>query len=408
MERAIYKSLILLLLLFASTAYSQNREAVTGQLLYHDIYPWANVQAFLVDANGTTVASDVTNPAGRYTFPNVDPGDYTVTFSKSGPSSGVNLSDAMLVMLHLLNMYPFNYIQTLASDVDASGVVTWDDYFLIINGYLNQGNPFPAGAYVFEPVSLSTGNRTGITSGGTSSGDANGTFIPTKNHEVLHSSFPLELDIHQMEDIDLEVTGTAHNRVSGLHIALSVPAGLEISSLKTELEDVSFTYNEENRTLRLTWLDRNLTGLELTETDELFTIVASISRVDRGDREFSLQLLPESHFIDLQGSVIPGVELKLPAISVKPSMESSLSFFPNPCVNRAVFSFSVPGSGVVDLRIVDQNGKSVYNIQEIAHVSGNQEITIDASQLSQGLYHYRLVYQGEGSQVYTGSFIKSK
>jgi hypothetical protein len=408
MEKAIYKSLILLLLLFASTTYSQNREAITGQLLYHGIYPWGNVQVFLHDASGTTVASTSTNPAGHYTFPNVESGDYTITFFKEGPSTGVNLSDAMLVMLHLLNVYPFTPIQTLASDVNASGSVTWSDYYLIVSGYLNQGNPFPAGAFVFEPVSLSTGNRTGVSSGGSSSGDASGTFIPTKNCEVLLIPDAIELKVNPMEDFDLEINGKAQTRVSGMHLALSVPEGLEISSLKTDLDEVSFTFSEESRILRLTWLDRSLAGLALTETDNLFTLVARLTRVDRSDKDLALQLLPESHFIDLQGSIIPGVELKLPAISVRPARESQLSLYPNPCVDRAVFSFSAPGFGDVDLSIADQNGKVVEHIQLTSLTSGNQEITIDATRLAQGMYHYRLVFRGESSRIYTGSFIKSK
>lgn len=73
--------------------------------------------------------------------------------------------------------------------------------------------------------------------------------------------------------------------------------------------------------------------------------------------------------------------------------------FPNPFNPSTNIRFSLPESGNVSLNVYDVSGKEVAELLNEFTVKGNYEIKFDASQLSSGIYFYKLV---------AGAFVNTK
>jgi len=209
MEKALLKTLCLSFLLLSATAFSQEENSFSGMVTYHDSYGMAGVTAHLRDSTGTIIDNVITDNSGNYTFNNVAPGDYTVTFTTDQPAGGVNLIDPFIIQDRISGLITFDNIQELAADVDGNGIVNQDDYNLILIAYMNQENPFPVGPWVFEQrsVTMPEAAREGFTTRGTSSGDSNGSLVPDpKSTSILLTNPIVSLNAGSSDPIEFKLS----------------------------------------------------------------------------------------------------------------------------------------------------------------------------------------------------------
>ena len=108
---------------------------------------------------------------------------------------------------------------------------------------------------------------------------------------------------------------------------------------------------------------------------------------------------PPAVVVRLNGDVSTGVE-----------EEINTSLFlgqniPNPANNTTAINYSVKSNANVTLTLTDMTGKIVMNINEGTKAAGDYTITLDASNLSGGMYHYTLS-NGETSITKAMSVIK--
>jgi hypothetical protein len=73
--------------------------------------------------------------------------------------------------------------------------------------------------------------------------------------------------------------------------------------------------------------------------------------------------------------------------------------YPNPFNPSTSISFQLPEAGNVSLKIYDVLGKEVMTLVDEYRVPGSYEVRLDASNLSGGMYFYKLV---------SGSFSETK
>ncbi len=397
--------LILLLLLFgAFSSTAQNQ--ITGTLTYHDNWGMDNSTVYLMDLNNNILDSCATNAAGEYVFNNVTPGDYLMTASTDLPAGGVDLGDAFLIMLNLYNMYTFNDIQELAADVDGDGVVTWDDYFTIVVGWFNYGYPFPVGDWVFETVPVSvTSSRDGGSGGGggigsSSTGDVGGLFIPDKNFPYTPVEY-LKASVPASEAYSYSVEINSADALGGFHLNLAIPEGVTVTGVTSELQ---VEYNIEGNQLLITWVDSDL--LKNVEN-----VVIELELNVQGTDAVRFANISGTHFIGAEGEIANHVTLKFDDLEIGPAADQEATAFnlkvgPNPFIDRTnlwISSDNITNNAV--FAIYDGNGNIVkeFNI----NVSGNagQQVNIDLSDLSAGIYHYRL--WNEGKNIFeSGSMIK--
>lgn len=409
MEKTIFRTLLLALLLSSSLIFSQGNSNFNGQVLYHTNYGLSGVTAYLKTTNGTLLQTAVTDNQGYYTFPNVTPGNYLISFSTTQAMGGVDLSDTYLVWLKLVFNYYLNPIQTLAADVNGSGSVTWSDYFMILISYLNQGNPFPQ-PWVFQTIStpIPVPARTGFTTGGgSSSGDVNGSLVPDpkSNSIFLESPFvnltassttPVEFDLTSLQDLDL----------AGMHLSLTIPEGLDIVKVEPAINGAHVFMNGNK--LNITWMDSTMQGVRLQEGSPLISIKAIATNPHRDINTYSLKMKEESHLMNTRGEVVNGLKLNLPVLNVSFVDDINCTAYPNPFTGSATIEFNLPSDGQVTVTLFDQAGKQVMEIDNGFQSAGKNQVKFDGTRLLPGVYHYSVRMNNLNQAYTTGTIIKSK
>lgn len=410
MEKATFRTLLLAFLLVGTSVFSQNSSDFTGQVLYHEGYGMSGVAAYLHTSDGTIIDSVITDVDGYYEFENVIAGTYTITFSTSQPEGGIELSDAFLVMLKLLNLYTFNEIEFLAADVNGSGTITWGDYFMILVGYLNQGNPFPIGPWVFESITtpIPTESRSVyLTGGGSSSGDVNGSLQPDpKSTPVFFENPVVNLTADPSNPIELSVSGGQSLDIAGMHLAIKIPKTLEIVDVETAIPSANVFISGDQ--IKVTWIDTSRKGFSINEGTSLLVIHAKSTVPTRGSESYSLKLGDESHLINLEGDLIQGANLVSPTINISYEKSLTCSAYPNPFVNSATINYTMQEEGSISIALYDHSGRMVREIENSYKSAGNHQVRFDGQLLLPGIYHYSINLTGNKQAILTGTIIKSK
>lgn len=78
-------------------------------------------------------------------------------------------------------------------------------------------------------------------------------------------------------------------------------------------------------------------------------------------------------------------------ISTVPAVFDLSQNYPNPFNPSTVIKFSIPNSGIVSLKVFDMLGKEAADLAAGFRKAGTYELNFDASQLSAGVYFYKLV-----------------
>jgi len=73
--------------------------------------------------------------------------------------------------------------------------------------------------------------------------------------------------------------------------------------------------------------------------------------------------------------------------------------YPNPFNPRTTIQYSIPSDGVVKLKVYDVLGNEVATLVDEDKATGSYEIMFDATELSSGIYFYR---------IQAGSFVETK
>jgi hypothetical protein len=410
MEKVIRKGLLcFVLILSISFSFGQGSN-ITGNVLYHNMYPMDNVDAFLYSDDGTLISSTTTNSAGLYQFTNIPDGDYSITFSTDEQPGGVTLTDAYLVMLHLFNMYPFTSFQEMVADVNGSGSVTWNDYFEILISYLNQGNPFSGGDWVFLPVefTLPGGNRDVFTTSGGSNGDVNGTFQPPKyGNCFVDSNSPAE-SIQPNEESIIQLDAQEVMLITGMHLVFQVPEGITVNSISSPLSDIH--YNHDGSEIRVTWMNDGLSVMEIEPTQAIleFSITAN-DRAEYGE-PLTISLLSASHFIGETGEMLPFVNLSLPGIMVEETTALAVreTIYPNPFLSYATLEYELPSDGDVKILVTNSAGQVIQVVKDEFQIAGSYNTRIDGTNWPTGIYQYCIYFSGSSTIMKSGSMIKSK
>lgn len=99
------------------------------------------------------------------------------------------------------------------------------------------------------------------------------------------------------------------------------------------------------------------------------------------------------------GSIFKVTEKNL-ATSIDGALEANVSIFPNPTSGKFVISFENATRDAYDLKLLDMNGRLVYELPEVK----DERLEISLPELSQGVYLVRM----EGEKVLTGKLLITK
>ena len=136
-----------------------------------------------------------------------------------------------------------------------------------------------------------------------------------------------------------------------------------------------------------------------------------------GDVAFDIYFLAtEAAYQNSLSSTYCAIILALASFSGQSAMPASETFeqlrtplllqnYPNPFNNATVIPFSLSKPAHMRLDILNEHGQLIRNLLNETRPAGNHEINLDASDLSNGVYFYRLI---EGDQVKTNKMLLIK
>ena len=384
-----------------------------------------------VEMNLSGAHYDLTSssPTGQFSFEKLKlESNYRVTpFLDKDHRMGVSTIDLIMLNQYLLGAYEFRSpFQYIAADVNSSGVVTVLDLFelrsLLLGNtdrflsntswrfvdlaynFVEPNNPwfetFPESADIhLQKRPVMAAHFTGIKIGdidGSANASSIGAIVPRNNQGVFHLSVEDRLlDAGQVHVIPVTA--------AGLEQILGYQASWRLDTESLELVEIRdgivkqehFGFGQApNGIVTNSWheLEKRSFSADGTDDPVMFTLVvkakANIWLQDALHID-SRSLQPEAYHME-QG--VFDVALNFTAASPESVANTDLALWqnePNPFRGQTVIGFSLPQEGRVNLVVSDITGRPVRRLEGM-YQSGYHEFTVDAHDLSSGIYFYKL------------------
>ncbi len=402
---------------------------VSGTVNYHNNL---NTPMDLLDVTlykgGNILASTSTDATGNYSFSNLLEGTYSIDFSTSKQSGGINSSDAGMVNYWWTHLSPIEHVRW-----DAGNFISGDNFInasdaAAIQGYFVYGNPQPSTGYwtFFRQQQISNLNPPVTTNNfvvcgdnlsqdfyGLCVGDFNRSFVPSTGSRgsdmisslSLISSGTIRISNDAMVELAVEVTENI--TVGAISLVLEVPSDL------VSVEDVYFgkepgtegmlNWNLEGNELRIGW--NTASPVELSAFSTLFTLMLRTSEDFTVGKSVAILLaddplneLADAQYNAIENSVLQALTITgyATGIGEGTAVEAlNLVCQPNPFNNSTMLEYTLPYSGEVMLRIVNKYGSSVATYVDSYQEKGKYIIRLDGSNLNPGVYTVSLILQGK-------------
>jgi hypothetical protein len=203
--------------------------------------------------------------------------------------------------------------------------------------------------------------------------------------------------------VELPVTAGFDMEIAAASLMLNYPAD-KVDVLGVTLGDnnVPVMFSAENGTLRIGWTD--LMPLNLKSGDALFTLqLSTTSLFTKGESvTFTLVNDPLVELAEANGMVLPGAELNIGVLNsttvvteVPAEMQLDLMNYPNPFSSYTTFNYTTPANGKVTLEVYDLLGRKAAQLVNAHQSAGQYTTTMDAADLTPGVYTATLRLQTE-------------
>jgi peptidoglycan/xylan/chitin deacetylase (PgdA/CDA1 family) len=124
---------------------------ISGTINYYKTGEPVNNVIVIAHGANSFQASGLSNNEGIFSIANIPPGNYSVELNKADELSGVNATDALLVLKNTSGTGTLDYIQTKAADVDQSAIIDTTDSDLILKRFIRIIDHFEVTDWLFFP-----------------------------------------------------------------------------------------------------------------------------------------------------------------------------------------------------------------------------------------------------------------
>lgn len=157
--------------------------AISGKVTYDNApldTPISCSKIYLKTTGGTIIDSTTTDLNGDYRFCGVQDGSYKVVPQTAKIPGGINSTDALLAVKHLVEIITLTGIRYLAGDVNGGGYINSTDALVITKRYTQLIPTFSIGDWIFDnpTITISGISAKVIDIKGLCVGDLNGSYIP--------------------------------------------------------------------------------------------------------------------------------------------------------------------------------------------------------------------------------------
>lgn len=145
------------------------------------------VKVVLLNQSLIELDSTWSDAEGKFSFSALSPGVYQLHISPNHPWSGVNSTDAFLVLKHFVQLSALSGLAVHAADVDQSQDINSLDALLIARRFTGQITSFPAGNWASEHLTVQTGDSdtTNVVLTALCMGDVDQSHIPNNNQFLI-------------------------------------------------------------------------------------------------------------------------------------------------------------------------------------------------------------------------------
>jgi large repetitive protein len=230
-------------------------------------------------------------------------------------------------------------------------------------------------------------------------GDVNNTVKANATSIVPRGSgqiFDLVIDDQSVtagETFEVPVYAAKGKSLEGMQFSFDLGQGLQLVTVKAGLMDVTednFGWLQ-NRTLTSSW--NKAEGLDVNETQALFTLVLKASAAGKLSEGIALVANPTAAEAYTTDSDIMDLALSFRGAEERYDFEL-LQNEPNPFTSTTQIGYVIPESGQVILTMFDLTGKQLFN-QTITGVKGLNKVEISKDQIgAQGMIYYQVQFQG--------------
>lgn len=379
--------------------------ATTGKAL-------ANVTVVLTKPDNSTVTR-TTDATGTYSYDNLAPATYPISFTKTDEWGGINAADALAIARNVVYRddpnYPadqFDAFMKKVADVTGDGQVTSDDALAVLYRFVGRTpNGWAPGDWVFSSASTLSLTNANITNNvlGLAKGDVNKSLFATvaKSNATFGGSV---VKINAKASFDIPVTANMINDLGSISMKMSYPVELAKFNgitFNSKLAGVVYKNNASEGTISVAWIGDVKTALNLGNKEVLFTLkFTATDKFQRGN-SFALTLDPLSEITSNNGTMLEKSSLNAPKVEVSvPDAFSLKQNYPNPFNPSTTIAYDIPVSGRVKLVVMNILGQQVATVLDAVQDAGSYKVNFDASRLSSGVYIYTMTVDG-ASQKYT-------
>ena len=358
--------------------------------------------------SGAVLDSIVSDTYGNYIFTGLLDDTYTTNGSSTKPWGGVNSIDALIIMQHFVNIDTLTGLKLGAADVDNSSAVNTTDALYVMQRFVNMINFFPAGDWLFETKTVTIIGSDVINDFlGLCYGDVNGSNIPgTKMSPTVDLVTEGISEIQSYEEFVVPIKVSTDMDVSAISLILDYPENMvevvdvtiENQNRKSSVHE-SLMFNASDGKLIIAWY--SLSPLSLKADDALLILkLKTIRKLENED--IIITLNGESQLGDPEANVIENVKLNIPKLVITDNntFYSLKQNYPNPFDNITNIEYQIPENGHVTLSVFNMLGEKIAVLVREDQTEGLYKVRYDRSELTPGVYMYRLEVKGTNTNFY--------
>jgi hypothetical protein len=405
-------AMITLLFMIGKNVNAQQQ--VSGVVLYagNAAWPMPDVEVGLYNMQDSLILTTFTDDAGMYLIENVLPGQYQLLFATDEEPKGVNIEDAFVLLHYLLGLYDFSDIQKKVADVDGSGQVTWQDYYLMIVDYLLYEESFPVGDWIFQEqiIDLSaraadseTDTTWGFITGDIGSGESNGG--GGRSSVSVTGSYKEFLMTETSGNISIKAENS--NEIYGFNIVFQYPStAFEILYVSGPDDNLRYVIDRQAGELEVIWLNQSGNQAVGTKAELLSMDIRLLS--DNVDAEAFY--LTSGVFLDANGNPMEEIKLDLPylkSIATPDEEFISSAVYPNPFQSHFTLEVHSNRQSAATVSFFDLMGRLNAQYANIQIHKGVNKLKFNAQDFSCGHYVYVVEFNDDGIEKLNGRLFKS-
>ncbi|MEI7982246.1 MAG: T9SS type A sorting domain-containing protein, partial [Bacteroidota bacterium] len=366
----------------------------------------------ILKQNGIKADSVQTNVSGQYAFIGKNSAIYTIGANSTKPWGGVNATDAIKVERHFVGIELLSVpVRWMAGDVNNSNFINATDATKIKRRFVGLESSFARGDWVFAKP---TGGDTVILAStnivqdfqGLCVGDVNGSYIPMPGDwtpRQVKMASPGTIEVSPGQTFELPINAASDMIIGAVSLFIPYPVDL-LEAIQVSMEQGSPVFNITNGEIRIAWSEVEPLNLKAEET--LLTLRLRAKESFTGDQLIELHPTNDSELADDIGK--PLLRAELSTLIIKPlkpngtdeqiGTVSSFRVYPNPAQDVVFVEATLESQAECGFQMMNGVGREVKTIPVKRFDKGTIRLSINTSDLPNGLYSLKISFDAESGQ----------